>query len=455
MDIASQFDTHRSFFRSGGTRSYQARFQMLAKMERITRQMESEIIAALQDDLHKCDFEAYTTEIGYIYGEIKDAKRNLKSWMRPKRVRGSLATFPSTHKIHHEPYGVVLVLAPWNYPFQLSVAPLIGAIAAGNAVILKPSEWAPSTEALLTRWVEALDAPEWVSIATGGVDVAQQVLELPFNYIFFTGSTAVGRKVQLAAAERLIPTTLELGGKSPCIVDPSADLRVAARRIVWGKFINAGQTCIAPDYILVHASIEAQLIDAIKHAIQAAYGSNLAQNPEYGRIIHEGHFDRLVAMIDPQKIAIGGLSDRSSKFIEPTVLTGVKPTDAVMQEEIFGPILPVLTYSHLEEAIQFVQDQDPPLALYHFTSDTKNRDRILTEIPFGGGCVNDTLMHIANPHLPFGGVGASGIGAYHGKYSFELFSHRKSITTSITWLDIPLRYAPFGKKLKLVRKLLG
>jgi len=455
MEIQQQFDRHRTFFRKGSTRSYSSRRQVLLNMERVTRQMEQEIMSALQSDLSKCSFESYTTEIGYIYGEIKDALRHLKKWMKPERVRGNLATFPSQHRIYKEPYGVVLVLAPWNYPFQLSIAPIIGAVAAGNTVVLKPSEWAPETEAILTRWVQALAMPEWVSIATGGVEVAQSLLQLPFNYIFFTGSTAVGRIVQRAAAERLIPTTLELGGKSPCIVEPSADLRVAARRIVWGKFINAGQTCIAPDYLLVHESIETQLVEALKKALLEAYGPRPEENPEYGRIINERHFDRLVSLIDAEKIAVGGSTDREKKYISPTILTGVQHDDPVMGEEIFGPILPILTYRQFDQAVISILDRDPPLALYHFTADSTHRKKVVEQIPFGGGCVNDTLMHIANPHLPFGGVGTSGMGAYHGKYSFEVFSHRKAITTSTTWLDIPLRYAPFGKKLKLVRRLLG
>lgn len=455
MEIQQQFDRHRTFFREGSTRSYSNRRNLLMKMDRVTRQMEPEIMRALQSDLSKCSFESYTTEIGYIYGEIKDALRHLKQWMKPERVRGNLATFPSQHRIYKEPYGVVLVIAPWNYPFQLSIAPIIGAVAAGNAVVLKPSEWAPQTEAILTKWVEALAMPEWVSIATGGVDVAQSLLQLPFNYIFFTGSTAVGRIVQRAAAERLIPTTLELGGKSPCIVEPSADLRVAARRIVWGKFINAGQTCIAPDYVLVHERIETQLVDALKQALIEAYGPSPEDNSEYGRIINERHFDRLVSLIDAGKVVVGGSTDRDTKYISPTIMTGVQQGDPVMSEEIFGPILPILTYRQFDDAIDSILELDPPLALYHFTANPANRKKVLEQIPFGGGCVNDTLMHIANPHLPFGGVGTSGMGAYHGKYSFEVFSHRKSITTSATWLDIPLRYAPFGKKLKLVRRLLG
>jgi len=393
-------------------------------------------------------------EIGFLYTEIRHAVRHLRRWMQPRRVPTPLAIQPAVSWIQPEPYGQVLIIGPWNYPVQLLLAPLVGAIAAGNCAVLKPSELAPRTSEVVAGLIARTFPPEFVTVVTGGVEVAQELLSRRWDYIFFTGSTAVGRMVARAAAERLTPYTLELGGKSPCIVTADADLDLAARRIVWGKFFNAGQTCVAPDYLLVERPVMQSLLERLKGCIQRFFGPDPAASPDYARIVNQRHFDRLAGYLRNGQVAAGGQTDRDRLYIAPTLLVDVDWNAPVMQEEIFGPILPVLPFDDLEEVIGRLRQRPRPLALYLFTRSATVRDRVFGSLSFGGGCVNDTLVHLSNPHLPFGGVGESGTGAYHGRFSFETFSHRKAVLQSLPLGDPMVRYQPYGRKLWLIRKVM-
>ncbi|MES2762347.1 MAG: aldehyde dehydrogenase [Bacteroidota bacterium] len=436
------------------THNIETRKRSLQKLLANVIKFEEEIIKALYDDFKKPDFETVATETSYIISDLKDTIKNIRAFSKPKRVSSSLLNFPSSDYIYYEPYGKVLIIAPWNYPFQLAICPLVAAVAAGNSVVLKPSELTPHTSAIIAKIIAQSFEKDHVSVEQGDAGKSKELLAKRWDYIFFTGSVAVGKEVAKAAAVNLTPVTLELGGKSPCIVDQTAKIELSARRIVWGKFVNAGQTCIAPDYILVHAGIKQKLIDALKHEIIKAYGNDIKSSPDFARIINLKNWERLIGYMTSQKVVFGGSSNKVNLFIEPTLMDQPDLKSDIMQNEIFGPLLPIISYQSEEELHHIIKSYEKPLSLYVFTEQAEFAEKIIAELSFGGGCVNDTLMHIANKKLPFGGVGHSGMGAYHGKTSFETFSHKKSISKKGTWLDIPLRYAPYKDKITTLRKLL-
>jgi aldehyde dehydrogenase (NAD+) len=444
----------RLFFEQGKTRSAEFRIAQLKKLKAGIKELEAEILAALKQDLNKSDFEGYTSEVGFVYEELAHTLKNLRDWMRPRSVATPLLHQPSTSRIYLQPKGTVLIIGPWNYPFQLLIAPLIASIAAGNTAILKPSEFSTATAAVVVKLIERTFSPEFCAVVGGGVEETTALLEERFDHIFFTGSIPVGKIVMRAAAEHLTPVTLELGGKSPCIVDRDTDLGVTARRIAWGKFYNAGQTCIAPDYVLAPKDLKRGLIQGIKQELVNFFGEQPKDSPDYGRIISPRHFDRLVGLLGEGEIVTGGQHDKASLYIAPTVIDNVRLDHQIMADEIFGPILPVLEYDTLDEAIQLVRQRPNPLACYVFTNKAKTEERVIEELSFGGGCVNNALIHFANPNLPFGGVGESGMGAYHGYDGFETFSHRKAVVKSSFLMDVKLKYPPYKNRLGLIRKLM-
>jgi aldehyde dehydrogenase (NAD+) len=447
---------HRQWFSSGITRTPAFRLEQLQKLKDAIKRSEPRIIAALNEDLHKSEFEAYATEIGFTLDSIGYMMKHLRRWMRPVKVKSPLHIFPAKSRIIAEPYGTVLIIGPFNYPFQLLIEPLIGAIAAGNCAVLKPSESTPATSAVIEDMIRETFDPAYIRVVQGEKEATNLLIHAKFDYIFFTGSVPVGRIVMEAAAKNLVPVTLELGGKSPVIVDKTANLEAAAKRIVWGKLINVGQTCIAPDYLLVHSEIADELIERIKHCITAFYGTDIRNNTDYGRIVNERQLRRIEGMLeqDRDKLILGGTVVTDELYIEPSLIYPAAWSDASMQDEIFGPVLPIMEYHQLEEAIQNINDHPKPLALYLFTEDKQVEAQVTGSVSFGGGCINDTISHVASAHLPFGGVGNSGIGGYHGKYSFDLFSHRKSIVKRSTRIDFGVVYPPYGTKVKLARKLL-
>ncbi|MGE6344706.1 aldehyde dehydrogenase [Bacillus mycoides] len=454
MSISSIVNKQKEYFYKGHTRSVETRKNNLQKLYEGIQRFEGEIFQALKLDLNKSVHESFTTEIGYVLKEISFQMKHISSWSKPKRVRTALTHFGSKGKVVPEPYGVTLIIAPWNYPFQLAIAPLVGALAAGNTVVLKPSELTPNVSKVLTRMLGELFPEELVSVVEGGVEESTALLKEPFDYIFFTGSVGVGKVVMEAAAKKLTPLTLELGGKSPCIVHKDAKLDVTARRIVWGKFLNAGQTCVAPDYMYVHSSVKEQLIEALRHEIAEQYGKDALQNDNYVRIVSERHFERLCTFLQDGKPVIGGNYTKETLHIEPTVLTNVTWQSAVMEDEIFGPILPIIEYDKIEEVIETIQHHPKPLALYVFSEDRKVQEKVTSNISYGGGCINDVVYHLATPYLPFGGVGSSGLGSYHGEQSFRTFSHYKSILSQSTAFDMKIRYSSTKSALKFIRKLL-
>ncbi|MDM5461475.1 MULTISPECIES: aldehyde dehydrogenase [Bacillus cereus group] len=454
MSISSIVNKQKEYFYKGHTRSVETRKNNLKKLYDGIQRFEDEIFQALKLDLNKSVHESFTTEIGYVLKEISFQMKHISSWSKPKRVRTALTHFGSKGKVAPEPYGVTLIIAPWNYPFQLAIAPLVGALAAGNTVVLKPSELTPNVSKVLTRMLEELFPEELVSVVEGGAQESTALLKEPFDYIFFTGSVGVGKVVMEAAAKKLTPLTLELGGKSPCIVHKDAKIDVTARRIVWGKFLNAGQTCVAPDYMYVHSSVKEQLIEALRHEIAEQYGKAALQNDNYVRIVSERHFERLCTFLQDGKPVIGGNYKKETLHIEPTVLTNVTWQSAVMEDEIFGPILPIIEYDKIEEVIETIQHHPKPLALYVFSEDRKVQEKVTSNISYGGGCINDVVYHLATPYLPFGGVGSSGLGSYHGEQSFRTFSHYKSILSQSTAFDMKIRYSSTKSALKFIRKLL-
>ncbi|MED1269671.1 aldehyde dehydrogenase [Bacillus mycoides] len=454
MSISSIVNKQKEYFYKGHTRSLETRKNNLKKLYEGIQRFEDEIFQALKLDLNKSVHESFTTEIGYVLKEISFQMKHISSWSKPKRVRTALTHFGSKGKVVPEPYGVTLIIAPWNYPFQLAIAPLVGALAAGNTVVLKPSELTPNVSKVLTRMLGELFPEELVSVVEGGAQESTALLKEPFDYIFFTGSVGVGKVVMEAAAKKLTPLTLELGGKSPCIVHKDAKLDVTARRIVWGKFLNAGQTCVAPDYMYVHSSVKEQLIEALRHEIAEQYGKDALQNDNYVRIVSERHFERLCTFLQDGKPVIGGNYTKETLHIEPTVLTNVTWQSAVMEDEIFGPILPIIEYDKIEEVIETIQHHPKPLALYVFSEDRKVQKKVTSNISYGGGCINDVVYHLATPYLPFGGVGSSGLGSYHGEQSFRTFSHYKSILSQSTAFDMKIRYSSTKSALKFIRKLL-
>lgn len=430
------------------------RKETLKKLLFNIQKSEDLIIKALHNDFKKPAFEAVLTETNYVISELKDTIKNIQNWAKPQRILPSILNFPSTDYIYKEPYGKVLILAPWNYPFQLALCPLISAVAAGNKVILKPSELTPKTAEIITEIIQKTFHINHVEVVQGGVDVSQKLLEKRWDYIFFTGSVAVGKIVAKAAAENLTPVTLELGGKNPCIIDETANLKLAAKRIVWGKFINAGQTCIAPDYILIHKDMKVHFIGYLKDEITKAYGHNPQESPDFARIINTKNWVRLDSMIEQKKVVFGGQTDAKNLYIAPTLIDEPSIESAIMQEEIFGPILPILTYKTEADIKNSIDQYEKPLALYVFSENRNFTKKIIARYSFGGGCINDTIVHFSNKRLPFGGVGHSGIGAYHGKLSFDIFSHHKGIVKKANWLDLPMRYAPYKDKLATIKRLL-
>jgi aldehyde dehydrogenase (NAD+) len=456
QSIGLMLAEHRQFFDSGVTKETAFRLRQLQKLGDAIRRHESRIIEALHQDLRKSEFEAYATEIGFTLDSIGYMMKHLKRWMKPVKVQSPLHMFPSKSLIISEPYGTVLIIGPFNYPFQLLIEPLIGAIAAGNCAVLKPSESTPAVSAVIEELIKETFEPGYIRVVQGEKETTNLLIHAKFDYIFFTGSVPVGKIVMAAAAKQLVPVTLELGGKSPVIVDKTANLETAAKRIVWGKLINVGQTCIAPDYLLVHKEVAAELISLMKQSIRAFYGENPRSNPDYGRIVNERQLQRIAGMIerDRSKIITGGTVEPEDLYIEPTLLYPATWSDAAMEDEIFGPVLPIIEFGRLEEAISSINQHPKPLALYLFTEDKQVEQQVLGSVSFGGGCVNDTISHVASSRLPFGGVGNSGIGGYHGKHSFDLFSHRKSIVKRSSKIDFGIVYPPYGNKIKLVRKLL-
>lgn len=449
------YEAQRKHFAAGHTLPQSAREDALRSLLHAIETKEKLIIDALHADLHKSTAEAYLTEVGFSTGEIKHALRHLGRWMKPDTSLSPLAAAPSRSRVHHQPLGMNLIIAPWNYPVQLAFAPLAGALAAGNVALVKPSELAPASSAVCAEIVREAFAEEHVALLEGGVDTSRALLARRWDHIFFTGGTNIGRIVAKAGAEHLSRVTLELGGKSPTIVTASADLDVAARRIVFGKCVNAGQTCVAPDYLLVEASVHDGLVSRMKTAIADFYGEDPQASPDLGRIINEHHFLRLLRLIDPDKVVIGGTHDQAERYIAPTLMTDVTMEDVIMQEEVFGPILPIMRIDSLDEAIAIIARRPNPLALYLFTKSAEDERRVIERVSFGGGCINNTIMHLTDPKLPFGGIGESGMGAYHGRDSFEVFSHRKSIMKSATFVDPAIKYPPFEGKLGLFRKLVG
>lgn len=446
----------REYFKSGATLPVKTRLEYLKKLKAIIKNNETEILEALNKDLGKSSSEAYMCEVGLSISEISYFEKNLKKFAKDKIVPTPITNFHAKSIIKSVPYGNVLIISPWNYPFLLTIEPLIDAIAAGNTVILKPSAYSPATSSIVKKIIEETFPPEYVAAVTGGREENKYLLSLKFDYIFFTGSSNVGKEVLRNAAEHLTPVSLELGGKSPCIIDETANIKLAARRIVFGKYLNCGQTCVAPDYIYCHESIKTNLINEIKQQIYTQFGNEPLKNKDYGKIINEKHFNRLQTLIDANKVIIGGNINPETLKIEPTVLDNVTWDDKVMQEEIFGPILPILTFNNIENIITEIENRPHPLALYIFSSD-KNRIKQVTEkCRYGGGCVNDVVLHLATPEMPFGGVGASGMGYYHGKFGFETFSHKKSILDKKAWFDLPMKYQPYNtvydKLLKLFLK---
>ncbi len=457
-DIAIAIDRVREGYRDGVVRAITDRETQLKQLRRMLVEQEPAFTAALASDLGKSPIEAYTTEIGFTISEIDHALRHLRAWTQPHRVKLPLHLRPGSARIVQEPLGTVLVIAPWNYPLQLLLAPLVPAIAAGNTAVLKPSEVAPATATAVAELLPQYLDERAVQVVNGGVAETTALLAQHFDHIFYTGNGAVGRIVMQAAAAHLTPVTLELGGKSPAIVTDTAAIEVSARRIAWGKFVNAGQTCVAPDYVLVHEHIHDRFVEGLRKAVHTFYGSDAAASADYGRIVNERHHARLTTLLDHggyEEVAVGGDHDLAQRYIAPTVLTGVKPDAAVMDDEIFGPILPVIAYSELDEAIAFVNDRPKPLALYVFAGKDAQVDRVVSHTTAGGVTVNHTLLHLAVADLPFGGVGASGMGAYHGEAGFRTFSHGKPVLTRPTRPDPSIGYPPYSSlKQRVLRKLL-
>ena len=445
----------RAYFATGATLPTSFRRQALDALRASILRHENDINDALMQDLGKSPSETYMCETGMTLAELSYMRSHLSRWARRRHVLSPLAQFPSDSFTVREPYGVTLILSPWNYPFMLCMEPLIGALAAGNCCVLKPSAYSPATSAVIRTIVAECFPPEYVTVVEGGRAENQALLEQRFDYIFFTGGVNVGREVMRRAAEHLTPVSLELGGKSPCVVTADARIDVAAKRIAFGKLLNCGQTCVAPDYVLVDRRVKDELVAALTRHMTAMVGEDATQNDEYVHMVNEKHFDRVLGLIDPAKVVFGGRSDRATLRIAPTIMDNVTAQDAVMGEEIFGPVLPILTHDNLDEAVAFINDRPHPLALYLFSEDRAVQQRFLDAVPFGGGCINDTIIHLATSRMGFGGVGQSGMGSYHGKKSFDTFSHEKSVVKKSTLIDLPVRYAPYSRlKDRLLRVFL-
>lgn len=451
------FNKQKDFFYTNKTININFRIESLKKLKNIIQKNENKILTALNQDLNKSNFEGYATEVGIIYEEITLHIKKLKSWAKKEKVSTPISYFPAKSYIYKEPYGVALIIGPFNYPFQLIVSPLIGAISAGNCAIIKPSENTPNTALLIEELINNNFNEEYIKVVNplGSKETVSYLLDLKFDYIFFTGSVKVGKIIMEKASKNLIPFTLELGGKSPCIVDKTSNLKLAAKRIVWGKFLNAGQTCVAPDYILVEKSIKNDLIKELKSEIISQFGKEIKNNINYPKIVNKLSFNRLKEYLNDGKILFGGNYDENKLYFEPTLLDNIKENSAVMEEEIFGPILPILEYSNLESSINLIRSKDKPLALYYFSEDKDSIEYVLSNVSSGGATINDTIIHVASSKLPFGGVGPSGIGKYHGKDSFNAFSNRKAVIKRSTLLEFPFRFPPYtDKKFNLLKKLM-
>lgn len=454
-DIKTLIEKQKKFYTSGRTLDIKYRLDALKRLKDKINANLDEIHGAIRKDLGKSASESYMCETGLALSEISYMLKHTRRFSRERRVLTPLAQFASRSFVKPSPYGTVLIMSPWNYPFLLTVDPLADALAAGNTVIIKPSAYSPETSAVIAKLVAECFPPEYVAVITGGREENKALLKQEFDYIFFTGSQAVGREVMRSAAENLTPVSLELGGKSPCIVDSSANIKLAAKRIVFGKYLNCGQTCVAPDYVYCHASVKEHFIEAVKKEISLQFGSEPLASADYGKIINAVHFERVRGLIDPEKLVFGGESDPETLQIAPSVMDGVTRADKIMQEEIFGPVMPVMTFDDIGSVIEDINSQPHPLALYIFAKDKKIIRRVTRSCSFGGGCVNDTVIHLATSNMGFGGVGASGIGSYHGKAGFDAFSHHKSIVDKKTWMDLPMRYRPYKKfNGKLIRMFL-
>lgn len=447
-------ESQRKFFLSQKTKPISFRIEQLKKLKSVIKDNEDNIYDALAKDLGRPKFESYMTDFMVVIQAINDAIKNLNKWSKPKKVPTPKILWPAKSEIHSEPFGVALIIGPWNYPFQLVIDPLIGAMAAGNCAVIKPSELAPNTQKLVCDIINSTFDSNYIVSIGGGIPESQELLEQKFDYIFFTGGTAVGKIIYEAAAKNLTPVTLELGGKSPCIVGPTADLDVSAHRIMWGKFFNAGQTCVAPDFIYLHESIKDEFISKCKEVLNEYYGEDPAKSESYGRVISQRHCERLTKLINKEKVIVGGVWNEKEKYIAPTLLDGVSWDDPIMQEEIFGPILPMFSYNSLDEVVGNLRSKAKPLALYLFSKDKSEQDKVINSLSFGGATINDVLSHVLNAELPFGGVGESGIGAYHGKRSFETFSHHKSVLKRSFKFNIKALYAPYTERaLKLLKRI--
>lgn len=455
MNVEQLHKTQQDFFKTRKTQELTYRVKSLQRLKKAIERREQHVYKALADDLGKSEFESFLTEYNAIIRELKKYICRTSKWSQPKIVRASVLNFPSKARRYPEPYGNTLIISPWNYPFQLALAPLIGAVAAGNTVVLKPSEFSKATSKLLQEIIEEAFDEAHVSVVLGDSQVAQELTALPWNYIFFTGSTAVGQLIYQAAAKHLTPVTLELGGKNPCVVHESAHIKVAAKRIVWSKFLNAGQTCIAPDYLLVHKSIKDQLVTEIKKQIHEFFGANVKESADFPRIIRENHFDALMSLLEGATLLEGGDHDRDALYIAPTLVDEPSKDAKIMEKEIFGPLLPVITYTTKEDLEHWIDSFEKPLGAYCFTGDSKFEMWFIKRFAFGGGVINDSIVQVINDRLPFGGVGSSGIGSYHGKKTFEVFSHYKSVVHRGTWIDLPVRYAPYTAKLSRIKKLMS
>ncbi|MGG5462991.1 aldehyde dehydrogenase [Clostridium sp. B9] len=454
--LKEKINIQKEYFAINETKDINFRINKLKKLRDVLKSKEKEVLEALNKDLRKSEFEGYITEVSMVYDEINTQIKNIKKWSKRRSVKTPLVQIPARSFVQLEPYGTVLIIGPFNYPFMLTMCPLIGAIAAGNTVVLKVSEHAMKTANVIKEILEEAFEEKYVLWVdpTGGKFVVEELLSEKFDYIFFTGSAMVGKIVMKAAAETLTPVTLELGGKSPCIVDKDCKVNLAAKRIVWGKCMNSGQTCVAPDYIYVHKDIAEKFLESLKKEIKSQFGENALESKDYSAMVNEGEFDRVLSYIDEGKLVFGGKYKRETLQIEPTILYDVKWTDKVMEREIFGPILPILIFDELDEVIKVVNSHEKPLALYYFSEDKNKINTVLNSTSSGGVTINDTLVHVSSVYLPFGGVGNSGMGEYHGKYSFDLFSNKKGVMDRKTFLDLNIRYAPFQNKLTIIKKIM-
>ena len=453
VELKEIINKQRDFFNTNATKSVKYRIKMLQRLKEAIRNNEVAILSALYKDLLKSKAEAYMTELAVVYAEINETLKNVRKWSRPQKVKGTIATFPSKNYVYSEPYGVVLIMAPWNYPFNLAISPLIAAIAAGNTAIIKCSKESVYTSKVIKYIINKAFSSNYIFCVDEDIDY-DELLNQRYDYIFFTGSQRVGKIVMNAASKNLIPISLELGGKSPCIIDETADIKLAARRVLWGKLLNAGQTCVSVDYVLIHSSVKDGFIKYLQKEIKKRY-SNALNSDTYPRIINEHHYKRLMNLIKSEDSIIGGRGDDVVRRLEPTILPDVDFDHEIMKEEIFGPVLPIIEYDDINNIIRIIKEHEKPLACYVFTRDEDMAKHIIRSISYGGGCINDVILQVSNHYMPFGGVGSSGIGSYHGKFGFDIFSHKKSIVWSKTMIDLPIRYAPFSPlKFRMLKKIL-